>query len=210
MLNGKPTVFTKVPLFHNCELHQDTTFEGAKFPTASNDDETDARAYNSLRLAMSKQEFTLGERVFIKLELEAERLIAKGIERWFYDIYKKIASYGFSILKPAICLLLVPLTFASIFYGLIESYANCASLPQHYICEYNSDLLIKTIKFTLLQSLPPLGFDRLSDELRNDIFTVQSPILDLILTCLVVIQKMLALVGWFLMGLGLRNLFKIK
>jgi hypothetical protein len=150
----------------------------------------------------------LGVRVFSKLELEAERLIAIGWERRFYSIYKLVADYGFSVGRPALWLLLIPGLCAGLFYGVIQSWSNCASLPSGYSCQIDSELVANITKFTLLQGLPPLGFDRMSHDLRKLIFT--TPNFDLVLMGVAILQKLLALAGWFLAALALRNMFKMK
>ncbi len=79
------------------------------------------------------------------------------------------------------------------------------------MCDFNGDRVVKTVEFTVLQSLTPLGFERLSHDLRHDMFQpTLSAGADLFVTFVIVLQKILGLVGWFLMGLALRNLFKIK
>ena len=64
---GQQVVFGKAPLFHNCKLHQDTTFYGAKFPKPSTDptkNDTAARAYRTLKLAFAQQQATRDEQFF--------------------------------------------------------------------------------------------------------------------------------------------------
>jgi Pentapeptide repeats (9 copies) len=59
---GKTVEFGKAPLFHNCKLHQDSTFDGAIFPPKPSSDpiENDiaARAYRTLKLAFSQHQAT--------------------------------------------------------------------------------------------------------------------------------------------------------
>ncbi len=227
--DGHPTVFARVPLFHNCELHQDTTFEEAKFPQPSSNDETDARAYNALRFAMSKHEFVPAQRLFMKLELEAQGAIIKDRwERGFHCLYKFFSDYGLSIRKPFLRLLLYPMLLALPLYGLVERWSNCASPLPNYSCRWDGELAAKTVEFAVLQSLTPLGFERISHDLRQDMLGEpgksksheeedrsanegpKSAYPGSIFTLLVVLQKILSLTGLFLIGLALRNLFRIK
>lgn len=205
---GQPTRFDVAPLFHNCKLHQDTTFGDAIFPSPSNADKFAARAYNTLRHAMSQQQSTREEQRFLRLELDAERLMAKAGERLLYRIYWKISDYGFSVWKPFRCLVLGPILFAGLFYGVLTSWNHCNSLLFSHSCQIDVELIVKTIEFSLLQSLPPLGLDKLSESLQKDLFNGSSR--TSILVALVVIQKALALAGWFFVALALRNLFKMK
>jgi len=64
-------VFGAAPKFHGCELHQDTSFEGAEFPKPTGSEEA-ARAYRTLKLAFSKQQAIREEQRFFRLEMEEE------------------------------------------------------------------------------------------------------------------------------------------
>jgi len=204
--NGLSTEFHIVPLFHNCELHQDTTFESAKFPEPSGKDETDVRAYNTLRLAMSKNQHLLAEKAFSRYVLESERVLASGNDYCFFTIYKFVSNYGYSFWKPFLFLILTPVFIAAIIYGLIDSSKeNC--LLWNESCSIDLVLFTNSLKFSILQSLP-LGVDKTSESLMNEYFPVSKSQYSFI--TLVLLQKILALIGWFLVGLAIRNLFKIK
>ena len=75
--DGKPTRFQKAPLFHNCKLHQDTSFDGAEFAEPTRNNKSAALAYNTLRHAMADQQNTREEQRFLKLQFDAERATAK-------------------------------------------------------------------------------------------------------------------------------------
>ena len=175
----------------------------------SKTDKSAARAYNTLRHAMNQQQSTREEQRFLKLELDAERLMAKDGVRQLYWIYKQIADYGFSVWRPALLLLTLPILCFGMFYGSLTSLNHCTSLLSHR-CQFDVGLIIQTVEFTLLQSLPPLGLDKMSDPLREELFQIKHPISSFVLVTLVVIQKILALFGWFFVALALRNIFKMK
>lgn len=81
------TKFQLAPLFHNCKLYQGTTFVNAVFET-SKDDSQAAQAFNTLKLAMSQQQSTRDEQLFIKKELDTERLNATSKrEKTIYELY---------------------------------------------------------------------------------------------------------------------------
>jgi hypothetical protein len=204
--NGLSTEFHIVPLFHNCELHQDTTFESAKFPEPSAQDETDVRAYNTLRLAMSKNQHLLAEKTFSRYVLESERVLAGGSDYWFFTVYKFVSNYGYSIWKPLLILILTPALIAAIIYGLIDSSKeNCLLWSEG--CSIDLTLFKNSFLFSTVQILP-LGMDRTSELLMNEYFPLSKSQYSFI--TLVLLQKILALIGWFLVGLAIRNLFKIK
>lgn len=202
----QPTKFDLAPLFHNCKLFQGTTFVDAEFET-SKSDEAAAEAFNTLKHAMSQQQSTRDEHNFIKKELDTERLRANFRKRVLYRMYWKISDYGFSVWKPFRCLVLGPFLFAALFYGALISWNHCNSLLFSHSCQIDVGLSVKVIELSLLQSLPPLGLDKLSESLREDLFDNSRTS---ILVALVGIQKVLALAGWFFVALALRNLFKMK
>lgn len=206
---GESTRFDVAPLFHNCKLHQDTTFSDAVFPASSNSDKAAARAYNTLRLAMSQKQSTREEQRFLMLELDSERVMAKGGLRLLYESYKKFADYGFSASRPFLLLVLLPILCAILIYGFLVGWANCTSLADHS-CQFDTGLFVQTLEHSLLQSLPPLGLDRTSDSLRLTLFKNNSPVFGFALMTTVIVQKFLALAGWFFVALALRNTFKMK
>lgn len=203
---GCATQFDEAPLFHNCILHQDTTFSDAIFSTATMPRGATAKAYNTLRHAMSQQQSTREEQRFLRLELDAERAAAPQATRWIYAIYKKVANYGFSIWSPAFFLILIPAVIAGSMYGIAASRHQCPELLSSN-CQFNTSLLIEIVEFSLLQTLPLPGLDRLSELFRLSLFRDSQLTL---VTALITMQKMFALLGWFFVALALRNLFKMK
>jgi uncharacterized protein YjbI with pentapeptide repeats len=201
----KPTRFDLAPLFHNCKLSQGTTFVDAEFVTRKDDDEA-VQAFNTLKLAMSQQQSTRDEHLFIQKELETERLRATDARKHLYWLYKHLSEYGFSVRRPIIILLVITFIFGFL-YGFIGSFHRCASLFLTERCNLNWETSAKTFEFTLIQSLPPLGFERYNETLRKDIFQENY---SLGLSLFVVLQKIIAISAWFFIGLALRNLFKMK
>lgn len=206
----QPTKFDLAPLFHNCKLFQGTTFVNAVFKT-SKDDKEAAQAFNTLKLAMSQQQSTRDEQLFIKKELDTERLRATSLsEIAAYWLYQKTSNYGFSASWSFCRLLLFPAILFGLLYGILISWQNCNQLLPGYSCQFNASLIWKIVRFTLLQSLPPLGIDGYSIQIKNELFNGISSGFELILMLIIVSQKVIALAGWFLTALALRNLFKMK
>lgn len=149
VFEGRATQFDEAPRFHNCILHQDTTFSEAIFPLSATPSGGAAKAYNTLRHAMSQQQSTKEEQRFLRLELDAERAAAPPATRWVYTIYKKVANYGFSIWLPAFFLVLVPAVVASLIYGVAASRHQCPELLSNN-CQFSIKLSIDIIEFSLL------------------------------------------------------------
>lgn len=195
------TFFGKAPKFHNCKLNQDTTFDGAIFPVPEGSDEA-ARAYRTLKLAFSQQHAIRQEQRFFKLEMAEEAAGATGFPKFLYKTYFFCSDYGFSIRRPAI-LLVVTLLIMMLIYGGLSYLSNC--VPNTNSCRLNTVL----IEFSLMQSLPLPGLEKLSDTLRGQLFPNQG-LISLGVTVAVILHKSISLLALFLIGLAIRNLFKIK
>jgi hypothetical protein len=98
-------------------------------------------------------------------------------------------------------LLLIALIVAAAIYASLSYQANCSCL----YCEFSS----AWIEFSVLQALPLPGLDKLSDTLRSKLFA-DSGWSSIAVTLTVISHKTVSLLALFLMGLGLRNLFKLK
>jgi hypothetical protein len=99
---GHQVTFKKAPLFHNCKLHQDTTFDGAIFPEPSSDpteNDVAARAYRSLKLAFSQHQASYQEQLFFRLEMDEEAAkLSENYSYSFLEIVKIIFSVAFKFL----------------------------------------------------------------------------------------------------------------
>ncbi|MFA6163454.1 MAG: hypothetical protein WC685_08500 [Methylobacter sp.] len=91
------TKFAKAPLFHNCKLHQDTTFDRAEFPEPSSDpteNDIAARAYRTLKLAFSQHQATHDEQRFFRLEMAEEAQRApQCVRRLLFRPYSFFSDY---------------------------------------------------------------------------------------------------------------------
>ncbi|WP_411727636.1 pentapeptide repeat-containing protein [Methyloglobulus sp.] len=202
---GHPVVFGQAPLFHNCKLHQDSTFYGAEFPNPSTDptkNDTAARAYRTLKLAFAQQQATHEEQRFFRLEMDEEAARASRSQRWLFVVYKWVSDYGFSLSRPTFWWLVFMLLF-SLIYSLLAGFTLC--MPCQADCHIRYDLL----QFTLLQALPLPGLDKWSDSLRQGLFPKEGWGSVWIIVA-VMIHKAISLLAVFLFGLALRNLFKMK
>lgn len=204
---GHPVEFDKAPLFHNCKFHQDTTFDGAKFPEPSSDpteNDTAARAYRTLKLAFSQHQATREEQHFFRLEMAEEATRAPLRINWLYRLYSFFSNYGFSLSRPTFLLLGVLPVFV-LFYRLLAGLGLNLCLPWQTDCQIRYNLL----QFGLLQSLPLPGLDKWSDSLRQTLFPTEG-LSSLLLAAAVMLHKAISLLALFLFGLALRNLFKMK
>ena len=193
--------FSVAPKFHGCELHQDTSFEGADFPRATVGEEA-AHAYRTLKLAFSKHQAIREEQRFFRLEMEEETLRETGLKRWLFKRYRTFSDYGFSITRPlkywGISVLAITAG-----YGFLSWLGQCGLSVQ--ACRFAPQWL----EFSLLQTLPLPDLNKLSEAARAE-FWPDYGWWGLALLVLVIVHKTISLVALFLIGLALRNLFKLK
>lgn len=194
-------VFAVAPKFFGCDIHQDTSFEGAEFPKPTGSEEA-ARAYRTLKLAFSKQQAIREEQRFFRLEMEEETLRETGLKRWLFRAYKELSDYGFSITRPLKYVGLGVLALTLV-YGKLSWLGQCGLSVQ--TCHFSPEWL----DFSLLQTLPLPGLDKLS-EAASKVFWPAGAWWGLVLSALVILHKTISIATLFLVGLALRNLFKLK
>jgi uncharacterized protein YjbI with pentapeptide repeats len=200
---GNKASFKVAPKFHNCKLHQDTSLNEAIFPMPDGSGSAiAARAYRTLKLAFSGQQAIREEQRFFLHEMAEEAAMTIGSRRYLYKAYSLFSQYGFSITRP-IVLFAVTLLAMMLIYGVLSYLNNC--LPNANNCRFST----AWVEFSLLQSLPLPGLDKLSDTLRGQLFPTEG-LISIAVTVAVILHKAISLLALFLMGLALRNLFKLK
>ncbi len=155
-----------------------------------------------MKLAFSKQQAIREEQRFFRLEMEEETLRETGLKRQLFKAYKLLSDYGFSVARPLLLLLATLLIFAAI-YGLLSWWGQCGFSVQ------SCRLAPEWLEFSMLQSLPLPGLDKLSVE-ASQVFWPAGQWWGLVLAVLVIVHKTISLAALFLIGLALRNLFKLK
>ena len=197
-LNSDSTTFAVPPIFDGCEFYDNTSFEDAVFPKPIGSAQH-SNAYRKLKKTFASQSNQKEEQRFFRLEMAEEAAMATGFEQYLYGRYKAFSDYGFSVVKPI--WLLFWTFFAFLFIYGVASLSNCK--PDY--CQFNS----AWIEFTLVQALPLPGLDKLSESLRDMLF-YRTGAWSVAVTAMVILHKSLSLLALFLIGLGLRNLFKLK
>jgi hypothetical protein len=203
---GRTVSFGRAPLFHNCKLHQDTTFDGAIFPEPSSDpieNDIAARAYRTLKLAFSQHQAIREEQRFFRLEMTEEtRREPQYARRLLFRLYSFLSDYGFSVSRPFVWLWLIPLL---VVVQILTNFTPSISWQAEWQIRYDQ------LQFALMQALPLPGLDKWSDTLRQYLFPRASGAWQgIMLTGILMLHKALSLLAVFLMGLALRNLFKMK
>ncbi len=197
------TTFSAPPVFHDCTIGQGFHIhEDIEFPQPSFNRRNAADAYRALKLAFSKQQAIREEQRFFKLEMEEETLRETGLKRWLFKAYKRFSDYGFSITRPLKYGGLGVLALTLV-YGILSWLGQCGLNMEG--CRFAPEWL----EFSLLQTLPLPGLDKMS-EAASKKFWPDGAWWGLVLSIMVIIHKILSLAALFLIGLALRNLFKLK
>lgn len=195
------TSFAVPPIFHNADIHPATSFEEVVFTSTGQPGAL--RAYCTLKQVFSKQQVVREEQRFFRLEMKEEALRERGLKRLLFRAYETFADYGFSITRPlkygSLGVLVLTLVYGFLSWAGQCGFsvgAGCSFAPQW-------------IEFSLLQTLPLPGLEKLSETARGEFWPV-GLWWGVVLSLLVIIHKTLSLAALFLVGLALRNLFKFK
>jgi uncharacterized protein YjbI with pentapeptide repeats len=201
--------FDKVPLFHDCKLHQDTEFEEDSFPSEPEGTPNAARAYRTLKLAMSTHQATREEQFFFRREMREERVALWRTGRshlqmrsLLYWVYEVLSDYGASVRRPALGFVLLCIVFAALYAGSSES-----AIPWLPGRAFDGAQTADWLTYSFVNSLPLGGLEEPTRELRAALFGGKPAAW---LPVLLVVHKVLSLLFLFLVGLALRNLFKLK
>jgi len=113
-------IFNLSPSFHNCELHQDTDFDGAQFEDTRS--KSAARNYRTLKLAMEKHRATDEQSAFYALEQKSLRNQTKTPDwvKLTSFLYEVTSNYGQSALKPLVGLAVVIISFWLTFTAILD------------------------------------------------------------------------------------------
>lgn len=207
---NRATFKTQVPTFYQREMHQDTTFGDASkhWPEATSDNAEDGKqAYTRLRqIAVDNHNPDL-EHFFLRQEMRCKEALAKTfVDRLMFKGYRWIADSGISVVRPATGLALIWLIpgFAYLFRYL-------------YLNRNTEKIIAANSELPALADLSVLGsfglsFANLFAFLGLNRLYFQEVIaeLDPWLSLLAGFQTISGVVLLFLLGLGLRNRFRLK
>jgi uncharacterized protein YjbI with pentapeptide repeats len=199
------TVFLGIPDFHGCKFHQDTSFVGTEFEVPPGNDA--ARAFRTLKLAMEGLKSSHEEQMFFRLEMEADRPDLPRGRQWISRLYWASSNYGHSLLRPFLTLIGFMVIFGAT-HGLLTNLYHVTDLSPS-LSEFDSERTWQWFRYVLINTFPVPGFDKVQMDLRIGLFG-QDGYLAAIATFLEMLHKVISLGCVFLLGLALRNLFKMK
>lgn len=225
--------FNKPPYFHKTTLFPDTTFAEAEFSEnlscevqtadqkmTAEDKRANAvnaeNAYRSLRVACKAIEAHNDEQYFFTLEMRARQAAQQTwYMRGLYGAYGLFSNYGKSIFRPlayffvgviisSLILLFInvhPLTVQS---NLQKAQAGSQKKSVEIVME---DVTGESIKFTLANAVPFIPAFKEAKIFAPDRLTLIGNIL---LYIWIFSNALFSYAMWFLIGLGLRNQFRLK
>lgn len=212
-----PTVFMGAAEFHGCDFSQDTSFEKAQF-TVRNEQKF-VHAFRSLKGIMRSLNAVQEEQMFFRLEIEAEHEMHSRGRQALYSIYKACSYYGASIHRPILIMMISSAIFAASYGGLANW--RTGNLLATDSSEINWERTTEWFRYLTINTIPVPGFDKTQAQLRDSLYgnafahqderrrNVEAVILTLAMS-LEIAHKLISLGCAFLLGLALRNLFKMK
>lgn len=199
------TVFFDIPDFHGCKFHQDTSFVGTEFEVPDSNDA--ARAFRTLKLAMEGLKSIHEEQMFFRLEMKADRPSLPGRRRWISSTYRLISDYGYSLRNPFLTLIVCMIAFGGI-HGMLSNLHHVTALSPEF-SDFDSERTYRWLRYVMINTIPAPGFDKTQMDLRAELFGKDGHI-STVATLLEMLHKIVSLGCVFLLGLALRNLFKMK
>jgi uncharacterized protein YjbI with pentapeptide repeats len=209
--------FTQAPIFHNATLHQDTDFGETSFhpifdqPPPFVEDlgpywSRTARAFRTLALAMNKAHAHEDEVRFFAFEMRAKERYETGARKWLIVLYRWFGDYGQSITRPSLWLARAYGLAAALNLALAKTLPACVAPTVLAECERWVHLG-KVLAFTATSTVPFLGQARIAGDMAATLF---DPARLPVVYGISVVQGLASIVFIFLIGLALRNRFRIK
>lgn len=202
-----------VPKFHAAEIYDDTLFptkaedvgnwpplsatvelEGQEYPVAVMDAEDQKRAYNRLRLFMNRSLQIDEEQFFHRQEMRCKREMAVGVHKWIYWAFEKISDFGISVKRPMV--------------GLVASIVIGAAVLALYLGMHgrvaDGAVFWESLGWSVSNSVPFLGYGKLyygAGYVEGFHWGIKA---------MAGVQTFAGYVLLFLLGLGLRNRFRLR
>ncbi len=196
---GNRAQFTFPPDFKNIHFKNESntktesTIELASFPKAIGVKYA-SESYRNLKALFEDKKNIYAMQKFFKLELHEESFYLDKPNKFLSDLYRLTSDYGFSISKPLLFLL-------GIF--LVSCYLNSSLSMEMFFCPFHDNVKFDVDPIlTSIESILPMDFTKITYLGDRD----PHPYKDL----LKIFDKAVSLIFWFLLGLALRNKFKMK
>ncbi|MEM7743425.1 MAG: pentapeptide repeat-containing protein [Pseudomonadota bacterium] len=208
----KPVCFEhEPPRFFNAELHEDTSFTKVRWPPMPCDDATKERenrasrhrrSYERLKLLMDEKKNVADEHLFHRRELMCKEVEEEGTPTAYASrAFGWLCDYGWDPVRPGQLLLgLVTFGWATIFCAEWFDY-NLGTWGEHQTSEYLGFWQSGALSVSNVFGFLGLSRTFLADEIKT--LTTVSEVVS-------ASQTVFGLVLFFLLGLALRNRFRLK
>ncbi len=203
------TVFHKAPEFIGSKLHHRTLLKNTKFPKEFG---YAVNEYRVLKNAFAELKNTRQELRFFRREMQEEMHNANGSLRRWLQAYQFFSDFGFSVCRPLMGL--IALFFISLSVSLLLAYRNeiaiaaSPSLKGSYWESIDWGMTFKYISFSFGNALPFFSGGKFDSNLICELFGTGA--VPEVVKIIALGQQCLSLVFWFLVGLAIRNKFKLK
>ena len=203
------TVFHKAPEFIGSKLHHRTLLKNTKFPKEFG---YAVNEYRVLKNAFAELKNTRQELRFFRREMQEEMHNANGSLRRWLQAYQFFSDFGFSVCRPLMGL--IALFVISLSASLLLAYRNeiaiaaSPSLKGSYWESVDWGMTLKYISFSFGNVLPFFSGGKFDSHLVYELFGTGA--VPEVVKIIALGQQCLSLVFWFLIGLAIRNKFKLK
>jgi hypothetical protein len=193
---------THVPKFHAADIYDDTIFPPRSddleyWPPLKGEDVMDAeaqkRAYNRLRLFMSRSLQIDEEQFFHRMEMRCKKETADKAHTPIYWFYEKLSDFGNSVVRPVFGMVLLIAVGAALMLFHLEMGKPATG------AQFNT-----AVGWSISNTLPFLGFGKLY---FGGKFALGLPVW---LKVVGGVQTLFGFVLLFFLGLGLRNRFRLR
>lgn len=199
------------PRFHGATLHQETDFKGADFSAGVGHPSAE-HAFRTLKLAMSQHQSHEEELLFFGLEMQARALHepSKAV-RAVYALYGLTSNYGHSVRRP-LKFLVYLFAFSLVATAAIvelPAVVDCARGASR--CIWSSERASKIAALVAAQSIPfAPALKEAAADARKELLDQPSVWQSSAFLALATVQASISVMLLFLVGLGLRNRFRLR
>ena len=203
------TTFNKAPEFIDSKIHQRTLLKNTKFPKEYG---YAVNEYRVLKNAFSELKNTRQELRFFRREMQEEMHNATGSLRLWLKAYQLFSDFGFSVCRPLISLIIIFFVSlaASSYLAKVNGVAAATPffLDGGQLAGVDWGKSLKYVGFAFGNALPFFGGGKFDSNLLYELFGTGA--VPEIVKLIALVQQCLSLVFWFLIGLAIRNKFKLK
>jgi len=202
--------FKEAPQFYGAGMSSENDFEHSTYGniTRANASESE-RAYRTLKAKMSEQQHHRAEALFFAKEMEAKKYSdGSPVAKVFYFTYGVLSSFGQSVMRPLLGFLVVLVVFGTI-YAMASERAAIKTCNAGCKLQFDGGRAADLVRMSFFQSIPFLDTAKANVEASSKrLFGQRRPPRYVLVAQ--AFEALLAGLFLFLIGLALRNLFRLR